>query len=79
MATMISTNDVGARELSDALRLMADTMLPQDREIATILRAAQHDLERLAWNRYAAHMTRQSARRAFRRHHKALMPLRTGM
>ena len=44
----------------------------EDREATAILAQARESMRALAWNRYAARMTRESKRRGFVRHHKGL-------
>ena len=79
MATPVMTSsEIQPRELADLLGGMGNAALGADREIAAILRDAQHRLEALAWNRYAARHSRNAERRRFKRHHKALMPRRAG-
>jgi hypothetical protein len=68
----MTSADIQPRALADLLRGMGDAALEADQEIGAILRDAQHRLEALAWNRYAAHVNRQSARQTFTRRHKGL-------
>jgi hypothetical protein len=72
----VQVRDIQPRELADGLAALAAHIGEQDDEAAAILRDAQRRLEALAWNRYAAHMTRRSAGRDLVRRARQLMASR---
>jgi hypothetical protein len=63
--------DTTPRALAEGLDHIATVLAEQDAEAAAILRAAQRQLEILAYNRYAAHHNGLGARRDFIRRHRA--------
>ena len=62
--------DLTPQALADALDSVYLAVQDADREVAGILRTARESLRAIAWNRYAARVTRESRSYRLRRRHQ---------
>jgi len=70
MAAPATIIDLTPATLADALDALFAATLESDREVAVVLKTARESLRALAWNRYAARLTRESRAHRIRRRHQ---------